>query len=109
MTHPIADTDWCIEEYPLASAGAQFAATTDDEESRRNMSTDKLYGPFQSRIGWGLAQWAKYETISSNALTWLLSINGVSYLTYKIEYLAKNASSYLKHLVCRTRMPVNSI
>ena len=84
VTHPIADKDWSIEEYPLASTGVPLAAknclSTGDEKSQSNMSADELYGPFQSRLDWELVQWAKYETISSNALTQLLSINGISCL-----------------------------
>ena len=91
-TYPIDDGDWTFEIYPLDSAGTPLATTDsfakDDEESRRNVSADDIYGPFESRMDWELARWAKYETISSNALTRLLSIDGVSDLMCHIENLA---------------------
>jgi hypothetical protein len=91
-THRIADKDWHTEEYPLASAGSSFTQnhfSTDDEENRRNVSADGVYGPFQSRMNWEFARWAKYESISSNALTRLLSVDGISYLIYHIECFAE--------------------
>ena len=88
-THPIVDGDWHVEEYPLASAGAPLASpnsfTTEDEKGQRNASANGLYAPFQSRMDWEFGRWAKYECISSNALTRLLSIDGISYLIHHIE------------------------
>ena len=71
------DEDWVIEQFALHSAGAPLTAT-DNAGNRSNMGAGGTYAPFVSRIDWELARWAKSETISSNALTRLFSINGVS-------------------------------
>ena len=79
----VTDGDWDIEEYPLATAGAPLGATCHSTTYESN----ELYAPFQSKLDWELAHWAKCETISSSAVTRLLSISGVSDILCHIETL----------------------
>ncbi|KAF8720245.1 hypothetical protein AX14_011104 [Amanita brunnescens Koide BX004] len=71
--------DWDIEEYPLASAGAPFAAAPANNECNQiKPGTDQIYAPFGSKMDWDFTQWAKSETVSTSALTRLLSIDGIT-------------------------------
>ena len=94
---PVTGGDWDIEEYPITTAAAPLTtaavgpAATYDEDGRlgRIPSTEsgELYAPFQSRLDWELARWAKCETVSSSALTQLISIDGVSDVLSHIKTL----------------------
>ena len=79
----VTNGDWDIEEYPIATAGTPLGAT----RHSTTYETNELCAPFQSKLDWELAHWAKCETISSSAVTWLLSISGVSDILCHIETL----------------------
>ncbi|KAF8326774.1 hypothetical protein F5887DRAFT_899535 [Amanita rubescens] len=72
---------WEIEPYPLASAGAPLATTnTDLEDYQGHVGTcdGNVYAPFNSRLDWVMARWAKTHGISFNALNELLDDEGLA-------------------------------
>jgi Plavaka transposase len=74
-----------IVEFSDGNAGARFKTNLnpgnqDYRQSVSNADNPNPYEPFSSKLDWELAYWAKRQGQGSNALTELLSIEGVSFL-----------------------------
>ena len=71
-----------IEKFPGDTAGAVTSSAAGEDfghySQRIDAEEDNPYKPFTSKIEWEIARWAKLNDIGSNALTKLLSIDGVS-------------------------------
>jgi hypothetical protein len=74
-----------IERFPLGVAGTPISnmgrSTLGYEALRDNLGPDHIWYPFQSQRDWEFARWAKNRGPSSTAVSELLAIDGVSYLT----------------------------
>ena len=74
-----------ITRFSVGNAGAVYERThlNGNKGYRRadsNADNSNPYDPFSSKLDWEIACWAKTRGPGSNALTELLSINGVSFL-----------------------------
>lgn len=62
----------------------------EQEQYRHNLNlgndkTENLYAPFNSRIDWEIAQWAKFRGASSTAFTDLMAIDGVQFRSHFVS------------------------
>ena len=75
---------YIIEPFPGDKAGAPLecvsASQSNFEKYQQELNSDAEYAPFVSRVDWEIAQWAKTQGLTSNAVTELLKIDGVSFL-----------------------------
>lgn len=67
------------EAYPESRAGA-IHKRLQAENSQQVLSSDNVYAPFQSKMDWEIAQWAKLRGPGSTAFYELLLIDGVGSL-----------------------------
>jgi hypothetical protein len=76
--------NYIIEPFPGDKAGAPLkqatASQSNFEKYWQQLNSDAEYAPFASRIDWEIARWAKIHGLTSNAVTELLKIDGVSLL-----------------------------
>jgi hypothetical protein len=76
------------ERYPGSGAGAAIGSLGNSlpshAETQRQLNPDggNIWAPFQSKLDWSIAYWAKLRGPSSSALNELFAIEEVSYLFY---------------------------
>jgi hypothetical protein len=70
-----------VEQFPLQTAGMPIPcsdhALSGFEALRQNVEGSNEFAPFQSRLDWNIAQWARMCGPSSSAMTELLELEGV--------------------------------
>lgn len=70
-----------IEQFPSRTAGAPIPGSergpSSFEAYHEAFGGNDNYSPFNSKLDWDIAQWAKTHNISSSAVTELLEIDGV--------------------------------
>ena len=78
---PAEEQGFEIEQFPLATAGAPIPGSdrrpSGFEAYQQSIDSNNNYAPFNSRLDWDIAQWAKTHGLSSSAVTKLLEIEGV--------------------------------
>lgn len=82
ITRPTEHTPFEIEQFPLPTAGMPIPCSdrgpSSFEAYQQTVGSDNDYAPFNSRLDWDIARWAKMHGLSSSAVTKLLEIEGVS-------------------------------
>jgi hypothetical protein len=63
-----------IDKFLHSSAGAAIPGMAHPQESYQDTHTDSVWAPFNSRLDWLFAQWAKIHGSMSSAVTRLLEI-----------------------------------
>jgi hypothetical protein len=78
---PDDNLDMYVEEFTRGRAGAPVEGRdipANIHYQQTLSDQDNIYEPFQSKLDWELAHWAKVHNVSQNAFTDLLRIEGVS-------------------------------
>ncbi|KAI0311703.1 hypothetical protein OF83DRAFT_1087518 [Amylostereum chailletii] len=86
------NSDPIIVPFPLKTAGAPLSQvwSTSEYESQRksnNAQSGNIWAPFESKIDWTMAYWAKMRGPSSTAMTELLQMDEVRRTYYFISLL----------------------
>jgi hypothetical protein len=79
-----------IQQFPLPTAGAQIpdtdCAPSTFEAYQQSIGGGDNYAPFNSRLDWHIARWAKTHRLSSSAVTELFEIEGVRQYLYLLNF-----------------------
>jgi hypothetical protein len=79
-----------VEQFPILTAGAPVSDFGKDHGYRQYKSNlgnpQTTFAPFNSKLDWEFASWAKLRGPSSSALQELLSIDGVGLFQYYLLY-----------------------
>jgi len=111
-TTPSSDQSVHIEQFPGSFAGMPVDTVGSEPGYIRYAGqlglSDNPWAPFNSKLDWEIARWAKLRGPGSTAVTDLLSINGVRFSNrISFLFLIKPNHSYKKHLTCRTKIHVS--
>lgn len=72
------------DQYPNSTAGTPISASAPSGRYSSDSSSGNIYAPFQNRLNWEIARWAKLHGPGSTALSELLGIEGVSVKSFSI-------------------------
>ena len=110
---PAQEPDFEVEPFPSPMAGMPIPDSVRGGfgfgTHAHNLSSDGEYGPFRSKLDWGIARWAKLHGPSSVAISKLLEIKGVSRSPWIYQFSITLYCSSVRRWASHTRISTSSI